>query len=159
MKRVVVNHIRLLILAVLPLFAACGPFSNPPDTSVPPPQTDIVPSEAAGRVNGDFAVSNDGAATYKLPLTLPKGRNDLQPELALQYDSRAGDGPLGRGWSVSGLSEIARCNQTIAQDGGTDGVHFDARDRFCLDGERLVAVAGEYGHAGTEYRTVLDALG
>jgi len=38
------------------------------------------------------------------------------------------------------------------------GVKFDANDRFCLDGQRLVAVNGVYGANGTEYRTEIESF-
>lgn len=31
-------------------------------------------------------------------------------------------------------------------------VNFDANDRYCMDGQRLVLVSGSYGAAGSEYR-------
>ena len=60
---------------------------------------------------------------------------------------------LGVGFSLSGLSVITRCKTTLAQDGFIDGVDFDGNDKFCLDGERLMAIQGVYGAEGTEYRT------
>ncbi|BAM86885.1 hypothetical protein S58_08740 [Bradyrhizobium oligotrophicum S58] len=38
------------------------------------------------------------------------------------------------------------------------GVNFDVNDRFCLDGQRLIAVNGAYGGDGTEYRTEVDSF-
>jgi len=52
-----------------------------------------------------------------------------------------------------GLSAITRCRATQAQEGLIDAVDFEAHDRFCLDGERLMAVQGEYGAEGTIYYT------
>jgi hypothetical protein len=49
-----------------------------------------------------------------------------------------------------------RCERTVAHDGFAAPIQFDSRDRFCLDGQRLVAVSGEYGADGTEYRTEHD---
>jgi hypothetical protein len=77
----------------------------------------------------------------------------MVPNLSLVYHSQSGDGLLGIGWSLSGLSAIYRCPATLLQDGFDGGVNYDANDRFCLDGQRLVAVAGAYGAHGTEYRT------
>jgi hypothetical protein len=43
-----------------------------------------------------------GALTQNLKLDIPPGRNGLQPDLALQYNSqRAEDGIAGYGWTVS----------------------------------------------------------
>jgi hypothetical protein len=77
----------------------------------------------------------------------------MQPELALAYASNGGDGILGVGWDIVGLSAITRCPQTFAQDGGVRPVVFDADDRFCLDGNRLRLVGGTHATDGADYRT------
>lgn len=92
---------------------------------------------ATGRTPGTFAVSPTGAATYTIPIWAPAGPHGIQPKLALTYNSQGGDGPLGHGWSISGLSSIYRCNQTAAQDATPGPVTLTSTDRFCLDGKRL----------------------
>src|SRR5688572_30243630 len=57
-----------------------------------------------GRLEGNFSVSGDGAAKYALPLWMPRGRGNVAPALTLSYSSRDGEGPLGVGWSLGGLS-------------------------------------------------------
>ncbi|MCP3670958.1 MAG: hypothetical protein GY814_11110, partial [Gammaproteobacteria bacterium] len=75
------------------------------------------------------------------------------------YNSRGGNGHLGMGWSLAGLSSITRCPATLAQDGFIDGVDFDGNDRFCLDGQRLIAINDDpYGAPGTEYRTEIETF-
>jgi hypothetical protein len=49
-----------------------------------------------------------GSFTYKYPLKLPPGTNGMGPELALVYDSFSGNGILGMGFSIQGLSIITR---------------------------------------------------
>jgi len=102
---------------------------------------------------GSFEVSETGAAVYTIPIAVPPGTAGLEPKLTLQYNSRSGNGLLGVGWSLGGLPAIVRCPKTIAQDGARGGINYDANDRFCLEGERLVAILGTYGADGTEYRT------
>lgn len=82
----------------------------------------------------------------------------MQPSLSLQYNSQGGNGLLGMGWSLGGLSAIHRCPRTVAQDGVLGGVNYDANDRFCLDGQRLIAVIGTYGADATEYRTEIESF-
>ena len=111
-----------------------------------------------GSTPGQFAVSPSGAATYSIPIQVPPGIAGMQPELSLNYNSQAGNGLLGVGWSLGGLSAITRCPTTLEQDGFIDGVDFDSNDKFCLDGQRLIAVSGAYGADGTEYRTEIDSF-
>jgi hypothetical protein len=57
------------------------------------------------------------------------------------------------------LSIITRCPQTFAQDGQRIPVTFTATDRFCLDGQRLMAVKGTtYGAPGSIYRTERESF-
>ncbi|NOX75692.1 MAG: hypothetical protein GXP17_03560, partial [Gammaproteobacteria bacterium] len=112
-----------------------------------------------GVTKGAFAVSPTGAATYTIPIEVPPGIAGLQPELALSYNSQGGNGLLGMGWSLSGLSAITRCPKTYAQDGVKVGVKLDSTDRYCLNGQRLVVVNGlPYGANGAEYRTEIDSF-
>jgi hypothetical protein len=91
-----------------------------------------------GATPGSFAVDPSGAATYSIPIFVPPGTNGMQPQLSLNYHSQGGNGLLGMGWSIGGLSAIHRCGSTIAIDGIKGGVNYDANDKFCLDGERLI---------------------
>jgi RHS repeat-associated protein len=114
---------------------------------------------AAGPLSGRFAVNADGAATYVLPLNVPEGRAGMGPKLALQYNSQGGNGMIGVGWSLAGgFSQIARCRKIHAVDGEARAVQFDDSDRFCLDGEYLVASPDKTlpGSGVTEYRTERD---
>ena len=97
---------------------------------------------AVGRTPGFASVSDDGEAVYSIPLDLPPGTNGLTPTLSLDYRHRARGGLLGVGWSVGGLSQITRCAKTIAQDGVAAPASRSPDTRFCLDGQRLVAVSG-----------------
>jgi len=60
--------------------------------------------------------------------------------LALAYNSRAGDGPPGVGWSLAGTSTITQCPRTQAQHGQTEWLLFDGSGTWCLDGNRLLLV-------------------
>ncbi len=100
-----------------------------------------------GATAGAFAVSPSGAATYSIPIVVPPGTNGMAPKLSLNYNSQAGNGLVGTGWSIGGLSVIHRCGATIAIDSFKGGVNYDNNDRFCLDGERLIAIGG------AQYRT------
>jgi hypothetical protein len=108
-------------------------------------------------------VSPSGAAVSTIPIQVPPGTAGLEPKLSLNYNSQSGNGLLGVGWSLGGLSVIGRCQQTVAQDGVRQdglrgGINLDANDRFCLDGQRLILISGIYGENGAEYRTERDAF-
>lgn len=113
---------------------------------------------AVGRVAAEFGVDPAGAATYVVPVSVAAGRGGLRPDISLRYASHDGDGLAGAGFTITGLSRIARCPLTIAVDGRTQGVRFTAEDRFCLDGQPLVLIAGTYGADGAEYRTEVNNL-
>ena len=111
-----------------------------------------------GATPGDFSVGADGSASYTIPLTVAPGTAGMQPDLALVYNSRAGDGPLGVGFSLAGLGVVTRCGASVALDGFRGGVQYDEDDRFCLNGERLILVSGTEGAPGAEYRTELESF-
>lgn len=111
----------------------------------------------AGGLTGKHQVVANGSATYAVPIAVPPGTAGLAPILSLNYSSQLEDGPIGRGWSLGGLSNISRCGRSIAQDGVRDGVSLTAADQFCLDGQRLMLVSGTHGGTA-QYRTEIDSL-
>ncbi|MBI3343676.1 MAG: VCBS repeat-containing protein [Gammaproteobacteria bacterium] len=107
-----------------------------------------------GTTAGVFKVDEAGAATYSVPIVVPPGTAGVEPKLSLGYNSHLGNSIAGMGWLLNGLSAIHRCPTTIAQD----GVSGDANARYCLDGQRLIAISGAYGANGTEYRTERESF-
>lgn len=122
-------------------------------------QTDNEKGVTCGKIEGGvFDVTFDGAATYRLPLWVPQGRLGIQPELSLQYHSRSGNGLLGVGWSLNGLSQISIGKSTFPDDKKIEPVKFDQTDHYYLDGQRLYLVRGLHGKEGAEYRTKQDVF-
>jgi RHS repeat-associated protein len=111
-------------------------------------------STVAGQFVGTFAVGASGNATYHLPLITPPGTNGVEPELSLGYDSQTGDGHLGLGWSVRGVSAITRCDARLDLDKRRGGVTYGPNDVFCLDGQRLIATPGGTGFSPEQDPTV-----
>ena len=104
-------------------------------------------------------VSRDGTAQIELPIPVPPGVRGMAPSVSLQYDSgRTGSGHVGLGWSLSATSVIERCQAPGWSEKNVDPIDFDLNDRFCLDGQKLIAINGEYGLDGTEYRTEHDSF-
>jgi RHS repeat-associated protein len=153
----------LTLLFLVSIGAACHRITPPRVVDRPSPRARVrltpstipapVPSMPAGLVPGTFTPDGSGAATYDVPIAVPPGTAGVQPSLALTYNSHRENGYAGMGWQLNGLSAIGRCGATYDLDGYKAGVAFDARDRFCLDGNRLVAISGAYGADGTVYHT------
>ena len=83
-----------------------------------------------------------GTGSMTLPIATSPGRSGFGPQLALSYDSGAGNGPFGFGWSLS-LPQITR-----KTDKGLPK-YLDAKesDVFILPGaEDLVPVLGSDGN-------------
>jgi RHS repeat-associated protein len=120
--------------------------------------TGIGDGSAAGRTPGTFGVSQSGAATYHIPIWTPPGVGAVELGLSLDYSSRNGNGTLGVGWTLSGLSSIGRCNRTVAQDGAAGGVTNTLVDRYCLDGQQLKLVSGSPGSDGAVYATEIESF-
>ncbi len=89
-------------------------------------------------------VEPDGSYTHVIPIEIPKGINDVQPNLALVYNSNAGNGMLGVGWTLSGLPTITRMNWGR-------GINYDGQDTYVGPEGRLAKIAGE-----TYYRAEID---
>ncbi|RLB54277.1 MAG: hypothetical protein DRJ42_09585 [Deltaproteobacteria bacterium] len=137
---------RLPLILCLGLVACLGPEDGEDEVGsrtaalIPPDVFDgaVVPTAGhAGWTGGGFDVSPDGAATYRVPIVVPTGRAGLAPSLSLKYDSSRGNGIMGVGWSVAGLSAITICPESPAARWGAD---FSGR-KLCLDGR---AIAGDH---------------
>eukprot|EP01063_Lacrimia_lanifica_P031832 TRINITY_DN532_c0_g1_i7.p1 TRINITY_DN532_c0_g1~~TRINITY_DN532_c0_g1_i7.p1 ORF type:complete len:2447 (+),score=742.50 TRINITY_DN532_c0_g1_i7:427-7767(+) len=115
---------------------------------------------AVGNQPIDFEV-HQGQAAVGISVPTPVAWPDFVRPLALRYIAptsagSSGDGLAGADWHLGGLSRIARCARTWAHDAAFRGVRYDHTDAFCLDGQRLMNVSGQYGADGSEYRTVVD---
>ncbi|MDR3401427.1 MAG: FG-GAP-like repeat-containing protein [Chthoniobacter sp.] len=64
--------------------------------------------------------------------------------------------PYPHNASLEFPAPMVRCARTVAQDGVHGSVNYDANDRFCLNGKRLILVSGTYGADGSQYRTEID---
>lgn len=108
-----------------------------------------------GNLKGTASVE-EGTLHYSVDILTPPGIAGVEPKLSFEYSHNAGNGILGQGWQIGGLSSITRCGSTVAQDGKNRGVMYDPGDNYCLDGQRLIAISGRKGADGTEYRTEID---
>ena len=77
-----------------------------------------------------------GTGSMSVPIAISPGRSDFGPQLTLSYDSGAGNGPFGFGWSLSAPSITRKTSKGLPR-------YFDAdeSDVFLLSGaEDLVPV-------------------
>ncbi|MDR6807507.1 RHS repeat-associated protein [Dyadobacter sp. BE34] len=100
--------------------------------------------------NGNVA---SGGATYSIAIAVPPGTNGVSPTVSINYHSMVGNGVLGQGWDIGGLSKITRSTRSMYFDNETNPVVMTNSDRFVLDGTRLIAKAGNYGEPNTTYGT------
>ena len=63
---------------------------------------------------GKFDVEASGQATFRVSIETPPGIAECQPHLELVYSHRQGNGVLGVGWDLAGLSSISRTRATYA---------------------------------------------
>ncbi len=137
-----------VIKAAVPGWQQLGPIEVA-NTTVDEPTLAAV-DLLASSVNGNASVAG-GQASYHIPIALPPGRNGVQPSVSLGYNSQNGNGIVGMGWSLNAGGAISRCAPTYAQDGFSQSVTFTSKDKFCLNGQRLILVDGVY-------RTEMDSF-
>mgnify|MGYP003345478293 CR=1 FL=1 len=130
-----------------------SPEASLPAAFTPSPSLSLNNDYAVGSTVGNAGVNASGAFTYEVPISVPPGVRDVQPNISLQFNSQGGNGLAGWGWNLSGLSTISRIPSTLHHDGVTDGIDFDHLDRFALDGQRLILSSGSYGKANSTYAT------
>ena len=85
---------------------------------------------------GQFSVpeaNNKGTANTSMPLWIPAGRNGMQPNLNLTYNSGGGNGWLGQGWDIpfSSIEVETRWGVPLYN-------YVEETETYLLDGETLV---------------------
>ena len=109
------------------------------------PQVAIDQTLAVGNIPAQAGVSETGAATYNIPIVLPPGTQSLVPGLSISYSSQSGNGILGYGWHLSGLSSITRGNLQYFADGEVGRPEGKKEDTYYLDGQRIIHTGGPIG--------------
>src|SRR5438067_12424647 len=115
--------------------------SGPSLTS--PPTISLPKGGGAIRGMGEKFAANpvNGTGTMSVPIATSPGRSGFGPQLSLSYDSGAGNGPFGLGWSLSLPSITRKTDKGLPK-------YFDAEesDVFILSGaEDLVPVLVQNG--------------
>ena len=88
-----------------------------------------------------------GAATMGIPITIPPGRKNMQPSLALSYSSNNGNGICGIGWAIP---------MNLIQRSTKEGVpKYDNTDTFMFLSGGSNAELANIG--GDEYRAKIES--
>lgn len=128
-------------------------YSNPPSSCG---LSINLSNSLVGEVNGSFAVSPHGQATYNIPIFVSPGTAGMQPNLSLSYVSGSGLGIAGEGFNLAGLSVISRAGKNPYFDGKYDGINLDFSDAFALNGSRLILLSGANAQDGATYSTEIE---
>ena len=112
-------------------------------------KTGLRNSVTVGGIPASFTVSPAGGAVYSVPVEVPAGINGLQPTIGIVYNSQSGNGVVGWGGSLSGVSCITRAPRDIYHDGKAGGITHLAKEAYYLDGVRLIYQYGS-GKEGEE---------
>lgn len=107
-------------------------------------------SRPVGCTEGSVAVTA-GVASYTIPIKCPPGTHGVVSQIAVGYNSQAGNGIMGTGWSIFGLSAISRTGRDIYHDNMVAPLEVSRSDQFSLDGMRLLLTGGCNGCNGATY--------
>lgn len=106
---------------------------------------------AQDKLSGSASISSTGAAIYSVAIEAPKGVGDLKPSIGIAYNSQSGNGLVGFGCNITGLSAITRGVKTIVHDNTVKGISYDNNCALYLDGKRLLLKSGTEGTDGCIY--------
>ena len=85
--------------------------------AVPPPAINLPKGGGAIRGIGEKFAANPvtGTGSMSVPIAVSPGRSGFGPQLNLSYDSGAGNGPFGFGWSLSIPSITRKTDKGLPQ--------------------------------------------
>ncbi|MCR5366225.1 MAG: FG-GAP-like repeat-containing protein [Prevotella sp.] len=107
---------------------------------------------AQDKLSGTASVSPTGAAVYSIPIETLKGIGDLKPSIGIAYNSQMGNGLVGWGCNITGLSSITRGMKDWAHDNTVKGIDYSSNScALYLDGKRLLLKSGTEGTDGCVY--------
>jgi RHS repeat-associated protein len=93
-----------------------------------------------GATLGAASVGSSGTAIYTIPIFTCPSTAGMEPSIAISYNSQAGNGILGAGWNISGISSITRTGKNYYTDNKLlTQIEWSQNDNYCLDGVRLVS--------------------
>ena len=101
-----------------------GTDSAPATNQISAPSISLPKGGGAIRGMGEKFAANPvtGTGSMTVPIATSPGRSGFGPQLSLSYDSGAGNGPFGFGWSLSLPSDHPQDRQGPAAVSGCGGV-------------------------------------
>lgn len=125
-------------------------------TEIPDPENRILDlNKVVGTTSGVSSVNELGAFNYQIPLYSAPGTKGVQPSMSIIYSSQSGNGLLGWGWNLGGISSISRIPKPFYISENIQPINMIPSDEYAIDGNRLVLVSGTgiQGASGSIYRT------
>lgn len=107
---------------------------------IAPSSFSILKNKPVGDITCVTSVTEQGAATINIPIAGYNEPQGCQPTICLSYNSYGGNGPIGYGWSIGGLSVITRSSKSVYYDGYADGITSSILSSFTLNGQRLITL-------------------
>ena len=132
---------QLLTLLCAIVWALLASYTSKANNTYVPNSVAVDFTKAVGEIPMSSAISPTGAVTYNVPVEVYPGIHGMQPHLSISYSSQAGNGILGVGWNIAGLSSINRNVRSMYYDGISKGVVINKDDAFYLDGMRLIKIS------------------
>jgi RHS repeat-associated protein len=126
------------------------------EEEIPNPETrQLNTSLKLGYTSGNLSTTPLGGFSYSIPISCSPGTNGVQPAISLQYNSQGGNGLIGWGWHIEGLSSISRISKPYYVNSEIIPISMVTSDEYAIDGNRLVLISGtgDQGTNGSEYNT------
>ncbi|MBV7332281.1 hypothetical protein KFU94_29430 [Chloroflexi bacterium TSY] len=98
-----------------------------------------------------------GTGNFTVPISLPPGRNEFQPELNLVYSTGNGNGPFGLGWNLS-IPGISRKTVKGVPQYKDYVSELKDRDTFILSGAEDLVPLSTIPDGPTHYRPRTEGL-
>ena len=101
-------------------------------------ETRDVTEYSVGQIPISTSVSPTGGRIYSIPIPVASGWSAV-PQVAISYNSQSGNGAVGYGWNISGISSIELRNKNYYYDGKYQHAEYDSNEAvYSLDGMPIV---------------------
>ena len=127
-------------------FESAGKSAMPRSTGM---RSSTSAESSVGCVPYEESISPSGGRIYTIPFAFSP-LSEFPPQTGLMYNSQAGEGNAGYGWSINGISMISLTNKTQYYHGDNAAANINSQDHvYALDGN--VLVQNDDSTTSTEY--------